>query len=246
MKNTYKAALLAALGLTVVSAAQAQTVGTVSINTTYTAGDLLLGIYEPGSANTLVVDIGSYASLQNGETWSLSSYLTSAGITLDSSGQYGVIGANATTHHIYTTSTTSSLSSLSGGGANTLSSAIGTVGNNEGAVATTAVNASTAGADWYGQTLDYNASSSLLVTLGDYQVNANVGSSDTLYDATGSGTATHPTGTSVTDLSFNLSTDGTLTYGSISSVPEPATYGLLAGAGLLIVSLRNKLSRKQA
>jgi hypothetical protein len=47
---------------------------------------------------------------------------------------------------------------------------------------------------------------------------------------------------------FSLDTGaGKLTYTpSTVAVPEPSTYGLLAGAGLLIVMLRNRLSRKSA
>jgi hypothetical protein len=238
MKNSYKAALVAALGLAAASAAQAQT-----INSSYTSGDLLVGIYEPGAANTLVVDIGSFASLQNGEQWNLSSFLSTAGITLDANAQYGIIGSGSG-HNVYVTSTTASPTSLSQNAANTWASLIGTIGNNEGAQGVTAVGATTAGNDWYGQTLDYNAGSSFLVNTADYQVNASVGSSDTLYDVVGAGTATHPTGTAATELSFDLSTGGELTYGT--AVPEPTTYGLIAGAGLLIISLRNKFSRKQA
>ena len=58
---------------------------------------------------------------------------------------------------------------------------------------------------------------------------------------------THVTtpGSEVTDLPFLLDpTSGTLTYGA--PVPEPSTYALLAGAGMLALAFRNKLVRKQA
>jgi hypothetical protein len=42
---------------------------------------------------------------------------------------------------------------------------------------------------------------------------------------------------------FTLNSNGVLDF---TAVPEPSTYGLLAGAGLLVVSLRNQLRRKQA
>jgi hypothetical protein len=45
---------------------------------------------------------------------------------------------------------------------------------------------------------------------------------------------------------FNANTDSLTFTGAAVSVPEPTTYGLLAGAGLLVVSLRNQFRRKQA
>src|SRR5262249_44719333 len=48
-------------------------------------------------------------------------------------------------------------------------------------------------------------------------------------------------------LSLNLSgTSFGITYDPVSAVPEPSTYGLLAGAGLLVVALRRKLSTSRA
>jgi hypothetical protein len=45
---------------------------------------------------------------------------------------------------------------------------------------------------------------------------------------------------------FTFNSDGTLDFTTGSgTVPEPATYGIFAGAGLLVVSLRNQLRRKQ-
>jgi len=242
MKNSYKAALLAALGLTVASAAQAQDItGTASVNAPYVTGDLLVGIYEPGAANTLILDLGAASSLPTtgGETWNLSSFLSSAGITLDTSAEYGVIGYGTTASHlIYETSASGAPSLIPHSAQQTIEQLYATVGNN--AQGAAAVNS---GYDWYSQTLNYNytGGNSILLNSGEL-LNANAGSADTLYTLT----ANNSTGSEATDLNFTLGTDGQLTYGSVSSVPEPTTYGMIAAAGLLVISLRNKLSRKQA
>jgi hypothetical protein len=41
---------------------------------------------------------------------------------------------------------------------------------------------------------------------------------------------------------FTLDNTGTVTF---NAVPEPSAYGIIAGAGLLVVSLRNRFSKKQ-
>jgi len=233
----YRAAILTALGLAGASV-QAQSVGTVSVNGTYAPGDLLVGIYQPGDPNTTVLDIGSVSSLANGETWSLGSYLTTAGITLGAGAEYGVIGtvnASSSDKRIYLTQASGSPTPVSGtANFNTYNSAIGTIGGYEGPQPLSGGN------DWYNNTINTANSSGQLVNLG-VNPNAFVGSPDLLY------TLQARTGTPETpDLSFNLNDAGTLTYGTVSAVPEPASYGLIAAAGLLIVSLRNKLSRKQA
>jgi hypothetical protein len=222
----YKAALLAALGLASVSA-QA-----------YTSGDLLVGVYQSGDANTTVVDLGSFSSLQNGEQWNLSSALSAAGITLTSSSLFGVVGFTGVGPTAYVT----------GAGAanvpNVESSAAGIngdLGNDIASIKLGTVNITSGnGLDWYTETVNPNggANGGVYADSGD-NVNATVGTADTLYTVVGNGS--DPTAL----LNFNLTTGGELTYGTVA-VPEPATYGLFAAAGLLIVSLRNKFSRKQA
>jgi hypothetical protein len=78
-----KTALLAALGLASVTAAQALTYN----------GDLVVG-FTVQSGNDLVYDLGSEASITNGETWNLTSALTAAGLNSRlSTVQWGVVGA---------------------------------------------------------------------------------------------------------------------------------------------------------
>jgi hypothetical protein len=43
-------------------------------------------------------------------------------------------------------------------------------------------------------------------------------------------------------LDFTLGNDGTLTYGIVSA-PEPTTYGLMAGLGLLMIAFRRRSSK---
>ena len=45
-------------------------------------------------------------------------------------------------------------------------------------------------------------------------------------------------------LGFSFSSDGILMYGNTASVPEPTTYGMLAGAGMLLMAIRRQFSRK--
>jgi hypothetical protein len=82
MKKTFKAALLGVLGLFSVTAAQA-----IVYN-----GDLLVG-FTKGSGTDLVYDLGSEASITNGQTWNLSSALTAAGLNSSlSTVNWGVVG----------------------------------------------------------------------------------------------------------------------------------------------------------
>jgi hypothetical protein len=46
-------------------------------------------------------------------------------------------------------------------------------------------------------------------------------------------------------LAVNANT-GSILYTGIAAVPEPTTFSLLGGAGLLVLSFRKKFSRNQA
>src|ERR1700679_3535832 len=94
MKNLYKVALLAALGLGAIASAQAQFTygGTPQSGggATYNDSDLILG-FTSTSGTDAEFDLGSETSLANGETWNLSSILTSYNLsTVD----WGVVGTS--------------------------------------------------------------------------------------------------------------------------------------------------------
>jgi hypothetical protein len=236
MKKLYKAALLAALGLASVMAAQAQT--------TYNNGDLLVGVYNSSASQTYVLDLGQFSTAAvDGNIWNLSAALTSAGMWNSISGslkagtQFGVIGYSGTAtgatgngKYIYTTYDPALGTPATIGNKatfNLITPDILAIGQNAG------LQANGTAYSWDTQTINGGF-------FGSSSINPNVaqGFAATFY-------ADQANGSQAPLLDFNLSSAGVLSYGAVA-VPEPSTYGLLAGAGLLIVSLRNKFSRKQA
>jgi hypothetical protein len=222
MKNSYKLALLAVLGLAGVSAVQAQS-------------DLIVGVYQPGDANTTAVDLGAFSSLTAGETFNLSSALTAAGITsLTSSGVFGVVGdvhgSSAATRIVYVTDTGTPNTFTGASAFNNINTSVQSI-----ALGTQAVGS---GFDWASET-DPTAPNTAAAALG-YNISGSVANPINFYAVADNNSAPVLDG----NFTLNTSTD-VLTFNSVA-VPEPTSYGLIAGAGLLIVSLRNKFSRKQA
>ena len=229
MKKLYKAALLAVLGLASVSAIQAAT---------YPLGDLIIG-FTAGTGNDVIYDLGAESSLVNGQTWNLSSLLSSYSSL--STVSWGVIGDNTGTPRVAWTTT-------GGSAANTY---LGNTAWNNLNNATKALyqNFSAAGAgqslsiavgdpsSWNTETI----SGALTTDYVNAYENPNVTGlvSDSFWSVLNDGSAPTLLG------GFKLDSTGTVTFNTVS-VPEPATYGMLAGAGLLMVSLRNQLRRKQA
>ena len=235
MKNSYKLALLATLGLASASAVQAQ------------SADLIVGVYQPGAANTDVIDLGTAInSLYNGETWDLSASVGSVVGTLtsgttSSSAFFGVAayqdngaGAGASSYYATYGRTTQTLSAADGIGSY---SGFQGVKGQQNSVPVGSQVAGTPGA-WDQQVQPVNTGS-LGGALG-FNPDVHVGYTAQFYDLVDDNSAPAKDGT----FTFNASTD-VLTY-NVTAVPEPSTYGLLAGIGLLIVSLRSKFSRQQA
>ena len=226
MKNMYKLALLAAVGLVSITSAQAQ----------YNQGDLLVG-FTTGSGNDLIYDIGSASSLTQGESWNLASLLT-GNLSTIANDSWGVIGVtpgayNAGTSTIFTTASGSNVGALGSIGKNQFKAAITDVG--------------TIGLDFSSGVSAYDAASD--GNSWNSQANGSTGfAADTTNpNATGVATQTFYTEQSTglgQDSFFSLGSTGTLTFGTAVSVPEPATYGLLSGAGMLLLGLRRQLSRK--
>jgi hypothetical protein len=252
MKNSYKAVLLAVLGLTVASAAQAATSGV----------DLALGFNDPSgpssAQNDFVIDLGSVSQigLTTSMTWSGSS-LDGGDFASDFTSAFGTDGSALNRVGV------GLVQGNSVGGANGKGDLIQT-GNESGTPSITAIQASIPGAGGivlgsYGSTSAANgADSANNWTTQSGNITTATGNpigdlsggivSELVYEDDVSGTARNPSTTPWVELgtlTVNLNSD-TVTFTGIDAVPEPATYGLLAGAGLLVVSLRNQFRRKQA
>lgn len=224
MTKLYKAALLAAVGLVGIPAAQAATYN----------GDLLVG-FTSGSGNDYIYDLGAPSSLTDGQTWALGSDL--AAYTL-STVNWGVIGDQKISGTGYLWSTTD------GASANTLAG-IAAWGNVDTGVRSIYSNFGTAGAgnsltigstddnSWYQQTIN----GALPLQYVNTYLNPNVVglTSDTLYSVVANGSSPVAIGT------FTLDNTGTLTYNAIAPVPEPSSLALLGGGALLMAALRKKV-----
>jgi hypothetical protein len=247
LKNSVKGAAIVSLALAAITSAQAQT--QVSLASSYAQGDLIAG-FTTGSGQDLIVNLGLESSLVNGDFWNLSSLLAGATPALSpTSGslQFGVIGDATGPQQVFTTHTGSGLpnrvnNTSAFGTANT---SIGGLGNEFLASSSSAIVTTTASGtgSWFGETLG-GGTGTIAANYGNPNGVAGEGQSSGLdfYDVTvGSSGATR---TLVN--TFTLESNGDLLYGNISSVPEPTSYGLLAGAGLLAMSLRRQFIKKNA
>ena len=221
MKNTLKYTLMVA-ALAVATSAQAGN---------YAGGDLLVGFM--GGSSDFIYDIGSVSSLTAGETWTIGSGLGT---------QFGVIGAKVTsgTGYIYATSAFNDESSFDPSGAyNGASTGVKTIARDGTSSVLTAGNSRTpTSGDTTGWT--YQTGQPVGTPGSSFQnsfFNPNVDSASTAYffeNNTSDGTVN-----AISFFTYN-SASGVLTYGQSAAVPEPATYGVLAGFGLLALSLRRQ------
>lgn len=240
MKNLYKGALLAALGLASIPVAQAAT---------YPAGELLVG-FTAQSGNDTIYDLGSESSIlasaiaagggaYGGGTvsWNLSSLL--GGYTL-SGVNWGVIGNevnSGTPRTAYTTVAVGNTpNTFTGNSAfSKINTATVSIYNNFSA-AGSGQSLSIVNTDpnsWNSQTLNPSLTTQYQNTWENPNV-TGVASAD-FYSVLNNGTDGTQLGT------FSLSSGGTL---SLDVVPEPTTCSLLGGLGVLALTFRNKLRRK--
>jgi hypothetical protein len=230
MKNMYKLALLAAVGLVSITSAQAQ----------YAQGDLLAG-FTTGSGNDLIVDLGAASSLTQGETWNLASLLTGnlSNPAIDTWGVIGVSGSPSAPNYVaassavYITAQGANAAALSSIGSPQFKAArtdVATIGGNI-TSGTSAYDAASDGASWNTQT-----TGSTGIAADQTNPNTTGVTSENFYLVQNAGTTQ--------DSFFSLGSNDTLTFGTVSAVPEPATYGLLSGAGMLLLGLRRQFSRK--
>jgi PEP-CTERM motif len=216
MNNTSKFALavVAALGLT--ASAHAQSV----------SGDLLLGF--SGGATDYIQDIGQVGSLFQGETWNIGA---NRGTVF---GVVGSVGSGFTA--IYSTSSDPGQNSFDPTGAGP--AADGDIGTLFGSITGPGQTRTPAPGDstsWTANTHQPAGTVSAAFQNDWYDPNASASATAYFFKNQNNGT--------VTPLSFFTynSTSGILTYGA--AVPEPSTYGLFAGLGVLVVCLRRQVQK---
>jgi hypothetical protein len=225
MKKQTKATLIA---LAIVSATAASQAAAYN-------NDLIIG-FSSTTGNDLLYDLGSVSSLTAGETWNLSSLLSGYNLSTVNWGVVGNSSASGSSRILYTTFGSSPATAGTGRG-NSVNTADGALYSNfatAGAGQFASVD-STTDNSWNHQTINPTLTTQYLnawespntvgagsINFWTMQANSSAGNQDQF---------------------FTLGSDGVVTF---AAVPEPSTYGLFAGAGLLAVCLRNQFRRKQA
>jgi hypothetical protein len=221
MKRTTKYALLAASVLAVAATAQAQ----------YTYGDLLVGF--TGGSQDFIYDLGQVSSLTLGETWNIGAGLGT---------QFGVVGASSISagSHIYATSADSGQNGyVMSGNWSVARANIATL--DQGLTvrqSRTTTSSDTTG--WYMQTAQPAG------TPGNYLFN-NLDNPNAPVNTYGYETTAYffdnVNGTATPDSFFSYDTaSGNLAFGAVA-VPEPTTFSLLGGFGLLALAIRRQLAK---
>jgi len=248
MKRMLKTVVVTA-ALAAAAAAQAQV-----------AGDLFLGFNEPGSADDYVVDLGTLGSTLSATaptTFGLSVFNISTFNSSFASSPNGVAmgvvgyGTPPNQQNLFVSAplgsgTPGTLAhspfSLGGGLADTFtSSPIGQLAPSGASSWTSVIAAS--------PTLPGTAANNFVLATGLNPMASLVGGLGTLdiYESTStkSGLSYGPPSAFalVGTVSFNYGSDSLTFTPAVTAVPEPATYGALAGLGLLALCLRRQLSR---
>jgi hypothetical protein len=225
MKKQTKATLIA---LAIVSATAASQAAAYN-------NDLIIG-FSSTTGNDLLYDLGSVGSLTAGETWNLSSLLSGYNLSTVNWGVVGNSSASGTSRVLYTTFGSSPATAGNGRGTSingadgALYSNFATAGAGQFALVD-----STTDNSWNRQTINPTLTTQYL---NAWESPNQVGTGSINFWAV---QANSSAGTQ--DQFFTLGSDGVVTF---AAVPEPSTYGLFAGAGLLAVCLRNQFRRKQA
>jgi hypothetical protein len=238
MKNSIKLSLLAVAAAAVTSAQGAA----------YSSGDLLIGFNSGSGGTDYLLDAGPVTALVQGETWNVNTLLGFPLNTAGSPNRFGAFAYDEVNNLLWMTagSIGSPLGSTITGAKGPIEVlASGQTGNNTAIQAgqtrvTTVASDSTFQANFYNQAINNTLSGNLVQSVAPavptFVVPASASTTLKFWEQDINSVVTQ-------DSFFKYDqTSGILTFGT-AAVPEPGTYGILAGLGVLALSLRRQFAR---